>query len=490
MSRLLHSTTSTSPLLRTLLNNRRNPILATNNNKLLFSSSTTSNSINQSLLQAPATEVSKLTNGVRIASEGGYGETATVGVWIDAGSRDETPKNNGVAHFLEHMAFKGTSTRTQHQLEVLVENHGAHLNAYTSREHTVYYAKVFKQDVPMAMEILGDILLHASFEESAVNRERGVILREMEEVEKQQEEIIFDRLHETAYQGSGVGMSILGPRENINSITRNDLNSFIEKQYTGNRVVVAGAGAIDHKQLVELADKAFGKLAPGDKSVNPVFRVSDKARFTGSDLRIRDDSEELAHVAIAVESAPWTSPHAFPLMVMQTLLGCWDRTQQLSGTNMSSKLCQMVAEQSAASSVLSFNTCYKDTGLFGVYAVASPTRLNDLTWIIMESMVRLCHRVTEEEVARARNQLKATMISQLDGSSAVCEDIGRQFLTYGRRMTPAELFARIDAVDVSAVKEAANKYINDQDLAVAALGPIHELPDYNFIRRRSYHLRA
>jgi len=139
---------------------------------------------------------------------------------------------------------------------------------------------------------------------------------------------------------------------------------------------------------------------------------------------------------------------------------------------------------------MSFNTCYKDTGLFGVYGVAPPTKVNDLSWIILEAMVRLCHKVTEDEVARARNQLKATMISQLDGSAAVCEDIGRQLLTYGRRMTPAEVFARIDAVDAAAVKEAANIFINDQELAVAGTGPVYELPDLNFLRRRTYWQRT
>jgi len=405
------------------------------------------------------------------------------------GSRDETVQNNGVAHFYEHMAFKGTKNRTQYQLEMEIENLGGHLNAYTSREQTVYYAKVFKKDVPKAMEILGDILQNANLEEAAINRERDVILREMEEVEKMHEEVIFDHLHETAYQGSSLGLNILGPRENINKISKKDLQDFVKTQYTAPRFVVAGAGAVDHKQLVELADKTFGNLPKGGNKVDTINRVSSTAKFTGSDLRFREDKEHLAHLAIAVESACWTSPHTFPLMIMQTLLGCWDRTSG-SGANMASKLCQAVAEQEAAVSVLTFNTSYKDTGLFGVYAVAEQNRLNDLSWIIMESMVRLCHKVTEEEVARARNQLKATMISQLDSASAIAEDIGRQLIVYGRRLTPMEIFARIDAVDAAAVREAANTFINDKDLAVTAFGPIHEMPDYNFLRRRTYWLRT
>lgn len=167
------------------------------------------------VLNAPATEVTTLANGLRVASEGSHGETATIGVWIGAGSRYETAQNNGAAHFLEHMAFKGTAKRTQQQLELEIENMGGHLNAYTSREQTVYYAKVFKKDVPRAVDILSDILQNSKLDDAAIERERDVILREMEEVNKQQEEVIFDRLHETAFMGNGLGRTILGPIENV-----------------------------------------------------------------------------------------------------------------------------------------------------------------------------------------------------------------------------------------------------------------------------------
>jgi processing peptidase subunit beta len=303
------------------------------------------------------------------------------------------------------------------------------------------------------------------------------------------EEVVFDNLHETAFQGSSLGMTILGSEENIRNMTRDHLEKFVKTNYTAPRFVVAGAGAVDHKQLVELSEKVFAGLPKGSGKVDTKRRASSPAKFTGSDLRFRDDREPLAHMAIAVEGASWTSEHTFPLMIMQTLLGCWDHTSG-SGVNMASKLCQAMAEQEAAVSVLTFNTSYVDTGLFGVYAVCPPNRLNDASWIIMESMVRLCHKVTDEEVIRARNQLKSTMISQMDNASAIAEDIGRQLIVYGRRLTPAEIFARIDAVDAAAVRAAANQFINDQDLAVTSFGPTHEMPDYNFLRRRTYWLRT
>ena len=406
-----------------------------------------------------------------------------MGVWIDAGSRYENSRNNGAAHFLEHMAFKGTHSKTQKQLEVEIENMGGHLNAYTSREQTVYYAKVFKNDVPRAMEILSDILQNSVFDETAMNRERDVILREMIEVNKQYEEVILDHLHETAFMNTGLGRTILGPEENIRSLTKQDLESYISTHYTADRFVVAAAGSVDHQQLVQLSEQHFNKISSipnGDISV-----PMEQAVFTGSDKRIRFDSMKEAHVALAFEGASWTSEYAFPLMVMQTILGSWDRCSS-AGRNIASRLAQDVSEKDLAHSFMTFNTCYKDTGLFGIYLVASDNKLEDLTWYALDNIVRLCHNVSDEEVSRAKTQLKANMIMQLDSFSQTCEDIGRQMLTYGRRMSNAEMFARIDAITTADVRATANKFVNDEDHALASIGPTYELPDYNWIRRRSF----
>jgi len=433
---------------------------------------------------APVTEVTTANNGVRVASETAHGDTATVGVWIDAGSRYETGANNGAAHFLEHMAFKGTKTRSQTTLEKEIENMGGHLNAYTSREQTVYYAKVFKDDVPKAMEVLSDILMNSQLDEGAITRERDVILREMEEVNKQYEEVILDHLHETAFMGTGLGRTILGPEENIRNLTKADLEAYIKTHYTADRFVISAAGAVDHNQLCQLTEKHFGGLAAGAGG-NALSTQFDPAIFTGSDKRIRFDSMGEAHVALAFEGASWTSKYAFPLMLMQTILGSWDRTSSI-GRNGASRLAQDISEHECAHSFMTFNTCYKDTGLFGVYLTAPDNKLDDAMWYTLDNLVRLCHNVTDEEVDRAKTQLKANMLMNLDSFSQTAEDIGRQMLTYGRRMSPAETFARIDALSTEDVKATANKFINDEDHALAAIGPIFELPDYNWIRRRSF----
>jgi processing peptidase subunit beta len=283
-----------------------------------------------------------LDNGLRVATEDSGAATATVGLWIDAGSRYETAANNGVAHFLEHMAFKGTAKRSQTDLELEVENMGAHLNAYTSREQTVFYAKCLSKDVPKAVEVLGDIIQNSKLGESEIERERSVILREMQEVESNLQEVVFDHLHATAYQGTPLGNTILGPTKNIKSITRQDLRDYIDAHYHTPRIVLAAAGGVNHNELVGLASKELGKLKNTFDGKAPVLQP---CRFTGSEVRVRDDSLPLAHIAIAVEGCGWADQDNVPLMVANTLIGSWDRSQG-GGVNNASALARASAEDS------------------------------------------------------------------------------------------------------------------------------------------------
>ncbi|XP_050227900.1 probable mitochondrial-processing peptidase subunit beta, mitochondrial [Mercurialis annua] len=437
------------------------------------------------ILSAPETKITTLPNGLRVATESNLAsKTATVGVWIDAGSRFESDETNGTAHFLEHMIFKGTEKRSARYLEEEIENMGGHLNAYTSREQTTYYAKVMDKDVPKALDILADILQNSKFDENRIHRERDVILREMEEVEGQTEEVIFDHLHATAFQYTPLGRTILGPAQNVKSITRDHLQSYIQTHYTAPRMVIVASGAVKHEEVVEEVKKLFTKLSTDPTTASQLV-AKEPVFFTGSEVRIIDDDVPLAQFAVAFEGAPWTDPDSIALMVMQAMLGSWSKSAG-GGKHMGSELAQRVGINELAENMMAFNTNYKDTGLFGVYAVAKPEDLDDLAWAIMYETTKLSYRVSEADVTRARNQLKSSLLLHIDGTSPVAEDIGRQLLTYGRRIPFAELFARIDAVDASTVKRVANRFIHDKDIVIAAMGPVQGLPDYNWFRRRTY----
>ncbi|GMF55506.1 unnamed protein product [[Candida] boidinii] len=227
--------------------------------KLLFKNNF-ARSLATTTASVPKTRTTVLKNGITVATEEiPHSLTATVGVWIDAGSRaDVADSTSGTAHFLEHLAFKGTNDRTQLHLELEVENCGSHLNAYTSRENTVYYAKSLQKDIPRAVDILSDILTRSKLEKLAIEKERPVIIRESEEVDKMYDEVVFDRLHEVVFKEQPLGRTILGPIENIKSITRDDLLNYITTNYKGDRMVVVGAGAVNHEDFVSLVDKSFG----------------------------------------------------------------------------------------------------------------------------------------------------------------------------------------------------------------------------------------
>ncbi|KAM7535718.1 hypothetical protein Aperf_G00000102873 [Anoplocephala perfoliata] len=433
----------------------------------------------------PCTEVSTLKNGFRVASENWNMPTCTVGLWIDVGSRFETDSNNGVAHFLEHMAFKGTDKRTQQSLEAEVENKGAHLNAYTSREMTVYYAKCFSKDLSWACELISDIIKNSKLDQIQVERERGVILREMEEVESNYQEVVFDYLHATAYQGTPLGRTILGPVENVKSLQPHDLRSFIKMNYLAPRMVLTAAGGVDHTELKELGEQYFGDISGSIDGRSPAL---EPCRFTGSEIRDRDDAMPLAHVALALEGPGWVDPDTLALMVGSCVNGAWDRTHG-GGSNLASPLASKFFEAGDVHSFQHFFTCYHDTSLWGVYFTGEKFGLTEAVTSFTKEMVRMCSQITEHEVQRAKNQLKTHLMVQLDGTTPICEEIGRQMLVYGRRVPVSEMLARIDAIDANKLREVCSKYVFDRCPAVASIGPIEALPDYNRIRDQTWWIR-
>eukprot|EP01110_Echinostelium_bisporum_P006707 TRINITY_DN26526_c0_g1_i1.p1 TRINITY_DN26526_c0_g1~~TRINITY_DN26526_c0_g1_i1.p1 ORF type:complete len:469 (-),score=231.46 TRINITY_DN26526_c0_g1_i1:48-1454(-) len=435
------------------------------------------------LLNTPTTKVTKLANGIQVATEEWPGETATVGVWIGAGSAFENEKNNGVAHFLEHMAFKGTSKRSATQLEMEIENIGAHLNAYTSREHTCYFARSFKKDVPQVVDVLADILQNSNYKEDAIEREKSTIVRELQEVENNMDEVIFDYLHSAAYQGTSLGRTILGPESNIKSITRDDLVNYVKTYYTGPRMVISAAGAVKHEELVKQVESAFSTISAQDNVGETTKSVP--VEFTGSEIKVRNDELPLVYTTVAVEGVGWTHPDYYVMLVLQTLLGNWDKTAG-GGNNLASRLAELVATEQLCESINTFNISYGSTSLFGNYAIVKGNKSEDTVCEILQEWQRIGNGATHNEVERAKNKLKASLMMQLDGTSAIADNIGKQMLSIGRVMPPAEVFMRINSITVADVKRVAYSYLTDVSPAVVAIGPTEFFPDYNQVRSWTY----
>ncbi|KAI1890870.1 hypothetical protein AGOR_G00158050 [Albula goreensis] len=440
----------------------------------------------QSLLGAPETRITTLENGLRIATEESGHPTCTVGLWIGCGSRYENERNNGAGFFLEHMAFKGTKKLPQSALEQEVESMGAHLSAYTSREHTAYFMKTLSKDLPRAVELLSDVVQSSALGESDLERQREVVLRELEEVEGNLQDVCLDLLHATAFQGTPLGHSVLGPSHNARTLTREDLVEFISTHYKAPRMVLAAAGGVNHGELVDLAKQHFSDLSfeyEGD-----AVPVLSPCRFTGSEILMRDDAMPLAHIAIAVEGTSVTNPDIVTLMVANAIIGSYDITFG-GGKNLSSRLARKAVEGKLCHSFQAFHSSYSDTGLLGIYFVADKHHIEDMMHWAQNQWMNLCTTVTDSDVARAKNLLKASLVGQLDGTTPVCEDIGRHILDYGRRIPLAEWDERINAVTPKMVREVCTKYIYDKCPAISAVGPIEQLPDYNRIRSAMYWLR-
>uniref|UniRef100_G3P5B1 Mitochondrial-processing peptidase subunit beta n=1 Tax=Gasterosteus aculeatus aculeatus TaxID=481459 RepID=G3P5B1_GASAC len=454
----------------------------------------------QSLLGAPETRLTTLDNGLRVASEETGHATCTVGLWIGAGSRYESEKNNGAGFFLEHMAFKGTKKHPQTALEQQVESMGAHLSAYTSREHTAYYMKTLAKDLPKAVELLSEVVQSCSLNEAEIEQQRGVVLRELEEVEGNLQEVCLDLLHATAFQGTPLGHSVLGPSNNARNLSRQDLVDYISSHYKAPRMVLSAAGGVNHEELVGLARSHFSGVSfEYDGDAVPVLSP---CRFTGSEIRMRDDALPLAHIAVAVEGASAASPDIVPLMVANSIIGSYDLTygggkmfnpspvlQHYWEQHLSSRLARLAVEENLCHSFQAFHSSYCDTGLLGIYFVADKHQIEDMMHWSQNAWMNLCTTVTESDVARGKNALKASLVGQLNGTTPICDDIGRHVLNYGRRIPLAEWDARIDAVTPRMVRDVCSKYLYDKCPAVAAVGPVEQLPDYNRMRSAMYWLR-
>lgn len=373
---------------------------------------------------------------------------------------------------------QGTKTRTQQSIELDVENLGGTLNAYTTREQTAYFTKVFKGDQKFAIELLGDIVQNATLDQKNIERERYTILREKEEIERNKTEAISDYLHSIAFQTSPLGRTILGTEENIKTISRESLENYVKKHYTADRIVVAAAGAVDHQQVVEEVSKNFQNIASAQGRV-VLARPAD--HFTGSLVTVSDTTSDDVHISIGYKGASWDNPDFLTLLLIQNIIGHFDASSGL-GQNSSSRLAELVATEHLAESFNTTFISYLNTGITGVNLKTNYHHTEDLVCEVLSEYVRIGHSVSEGEVQRAKKRLLAASLAYLEGNGNTADHIGRQVLNLGRYISPAELFLRIQDITVADVRSVARQYFTDTEVAVAAIGNCHLFPDYNLIR--------
>lgn len=409
------------------------------------------------------TRVTTLANGFRVISERLPGvRTAAVGVWVEAGTRHEPLAVNGVAHLLEHMAFKGTTSRSAKDIACAIEAVGGSLNAWTSREQTAFHARVLAEDVPLAVELVADILTNPVFDEHELAKEREVVLQEIGQVEDTPDDLVFDLFQERAFPDQPLGRSILGSEETVRGMPRSALLAFMAEHYVPANMILAAAGSVDHDRLVALAERWFGDR-PAQPAPPPL-----PGRYRGG---LEHDGRELeqVHLCLGLEGVPYHDPDYWAVQVLATALG----------GGMSSRLFQEVRENRGLCYAIEvFASSFLDTGLIGICTGTGPQQVEELLEVAARETRGLVREPEAAEIERAKAQLRASLVMSQESCAGVAESIARQLAIFGRRIPVEEMLARIESVDRGAVRRAGERlFAAGRATTLVALGPVDRLPE-------------
>ena len=416
-----------------------------------------------------STQTHTLSNGFRIVTENMPGlASASIGIWVGAGARHEASEQNGIAHFLEHMAFKGTQKRSALQIAEAIEDVGGYINAYTSREVTAYYVRVLENDVPLALDVLADILLNPVFDESEIETERGVILQEIGQALDTPDDVIFDWLQEQAYPEQPLGRTILGPSERVSSFGRADLARFVGQHYGPEQMILSAAGAVDHDAIVRMAEEFFGHMGR-----RPVL-VPETARFSGGEVR-QTKTLEQAHFALAFESPGYRDDAIYTAQVYASAIGGGMSSRLFQEIRENRGLCYTIFAQAGA---------YSDTGMTTVYAGTSADQISDLATITVDEMKRAVGDISQAEVDRARAQMKAGLLMGLESPSNRAERLARLVQIWDRVPPLEESVALIDAITVRDVRDFAEQMAAKAPMAMALYGPVDGAPSLDALQER------
>jgi predicted Zn-dependent peptidase len=415
-------------------------------------------------------ELHTLSNGFRIVTEHMPSmKSASIGIWVGAGGRHERLEENGIAHFLEHMAFKGTKTRSALQIAEAIEDVGGYINAYTSREMTAYYVRVLENDVPLGLDVVADILLNPAFEDGEIEVERGVILQEIGQALDTPDDIIFDWLQEVSYPDQALGRTILGPSERVSGFGRDDLKRFVAEHYGPNQMILAAAGAVDHDAIVWQAEALFGHLDRVEPS-----SVIQPAAFAGGERREEKKLEQV-HFTLAFEGPNYRDPDIYTAQIYATAMGGGMSSRLFQEIRENRGLCYTIFAQAGA---------YEDTGMTTIYAGTSAEEIENLANVTIDEMKRAASDMSAAEVARARAQMKAGLLMGLESPSNRAERLARLLSIWDRIPSIEETIKRIDNVTTGDVREFAAHMAGHAGSAMALYGPASSAPSLDDLRTR------
>ena len=400
-------------------------------------------------------EVTTLKSGVNVVTDTmPHLETASLGVWVASGSRDERRDEHGISHFLEHMAFKGTRRRSARQIAEEIEAVGGDLNAATGAESTIYHARMLKADVPLALDVLADILSEPTFEREEVIREQSVIVQEIGAVTDTPDDLVFEHLNAIAFPDQSLGRSILGTATTVRSFDGRILRDYLARNYRAPDMVVAAAGAVDHAAVVADVEQRFASFA------GPASPLPEPARFGGGSHVEKRELEQV-HIAMALPGIAVTDPTVYSLEAFTSILG----------GGMSSRLFQEARERRGLCyTISSFHMPYSDIGIFCLYAGTDAADTAELMRVIVGEIAGAADSISEPEVARAKAQMKASLLMALESSGARINQLARQMITYGRPLAVEELVEKVEAVTVETARAAGRALIARGKMATAVIG--------------------
>jgi predicted Zn-dependent peptidase len=400
-------------------------------------------------------EVTTLKSGIEVVTDTmPHLETASLGVWVNSGSRDERRDEHGISHFLEHMAFKGTRRRTARQIAEEIEAVGGDLNAATGAENTAYYARMLKDDVPLALDVLADILSEPSFESEELLREQNVIVQEIGAVADTPDDLIFEHLQFIAFPDQSLGRSILGTPKTVRTFDGGKLRDYLARNYRAPDIVVAAAGAVDHRAVADEVERRFASFN------GPAGTAPEPASFGGGS-HVEKRNLEQVHIALALSGLSQTDPTLYSLQAFTNILG----------GGMSSRLFQEARERRGLCySIYSFHVPYTDVGMFGLYAGTDAADTSELMRLIVDEIASTTETITEAEISRVKAQMKAGMLMALESSGERIGQLARQMITHGRPIPLAELVEKVEAVTVESARAAGRALLVRGKLAIAVLG--------------------